>query len=396
MADFRRLASCKLIAWLSLPASKAAIYALLCYSLFVKKLFMNFFLSIRSFIYLMLLLPFFIYSDDDISLIRKELDNKKGTPSKESSLEILNVSYDPTREFYDDYNPLFADWWKKRTNQEITIIQSHGGSGKQARSIISGLEADIVSLALAFDIDSIRKVKGLIDKDWQKRLPFNSSPYYSTIVFLVRKGNPKQIKDWGDLIREGVSVVTPNPKTSGGARWTYLAAWAWALKANGGDAEKTKAFLKNLYANTAVLDTGARGSTTTFIQRDIGDVLLTWENEAYLTIEKTGNDEYEVVYPSLSIKAEPPVTWIDTYIKEKETADAAKFYLKYLYSIPAQELIAKHYFRPVDSDIAEKNRTQFPPIEMVTIDDFGGWEKVQKIHFNDKGIFDEIYLPERK
>jgi len=347
------------------------------------------------FYFVFLLLPSFIFSNDDISLIRKELEDKKGTPSKESSLEILNVSYDPTREFYDDYNLLFSKWWKERTNQEVNIIQSHGGSAKQARSVISGLEADVVSLALAFDIDSIQNFKGLIGKDWQKRLPFNSSPYYSTIVFLVRKGNPKHIKDWDDLAKVGVSVVTPNPKTSGGARWAYLAAWAWGLQANEGDTEKTKLFLKKLYGNAPVLDTGARGSTTTFIQRDLGDVLITWENEAYLTIEKTGNGEYEIVYPSLSIKAEPPVTWVDAYIMEKKTEDVAKFYLKYLYSVPAQELIAKHYFRPIDPKIAEKNRDKFPSVKMVSIEDFGGWEKVQKVHFADKGVFDEIYLSER-
>lgn len=348
------------------------------------------------FLLILILFPFLLLSDDDISLIRKELEDKKGTTSKESSLEILNVSYDPTREFYDDYNPLFAKWWKERTEQDVDVIQSHGGSAKQARSVISGLEADIVSLALAFDIDTIQNTKGLIGKDWQKRLPFNSAPYYSTIVFLVRKGNPKQIKDWDDLAREGINIVTPNPKTSGGARWAYLAAWAWALKAYNGDTDKTKDFIKNLYGNAPVLDTGARGSTTTFIQRDIGDALITWENEAYLTIEKTGNGEYEIVYPSLSIKAEPPVTWVDTYIKEKGTDDVAKFYLKYLYSIPAQELITKHFFRPIDSKIAEKNRKKFPEIKMVTIDDFGGWEKAQRVHFDDKALFDQIYLPERK
>lgn len=347
-------------------------------------------------IFLFLFFPLSLHCFESMEAIRKTLDDKHNTSSNKHSLEILNVSYDPTREFYDEYNPLFIKWWKERTGQELTVIQSHGGSGKQARSVISGLEADVVSLALAYDIDSIQKLTGLIGKDWQKRLPYNDAPYYSTIVFLVRKGNPKGIKDWSDLAKEGVSVITPNPKTSGGARWSYLAAWAWALKQSNGNEDKAKDFLKRLYANTPVLDTGARGATTTFIQRMMGDVLITWENEAYLTMHKTGEGEYEIVYPSLSIKAQPPVTWVEKYVQEKGTEDAAKFYLAYLYSIPAQELIAKHFFRPVDSDVAKKYSSQFPEIKMVSIDDFGGWNKIQEVHFEDNGIFDQIYLSGRK
>lgn len=331
----------------------------------------------------LLFLPLFLFGED-LKQVRAELESKRSTPSKQKSIELLNVSYDATKEFYDDYNELFAQWWKERTGQDVSVVQSHGGSGKQARSIISGLEADVVSLALAYDIDEIEKATCVIGKGWQARLPNNSSPYYSTIVFLVRKGNPKKIKDWEDLTREGVGIVFPNPKTSGGARWIYLAAWGYARDKYKGDIPKTIAFMKKMYGNAPVLDTGARGSTTTFIQRHMGDVLLTWENEAYLIKEKMGMDQYEIVYPSMSIKAEPPVAWIDKFIREKGTEDAAKFYLKYLYSVPAQKLIAKHHFRPYGGE----DKT----IKMVTVADFGGWERVQEVHFKNHGIFDEIYL----
>lgn len=333
---------------------------------------------------------------NDLINLRKELDAKQGTSSKKSSLEILNVSYDPTREFYDNYNSLFSKWWQERTGQGVSVVQSHGGSGTQARAVISGLEADVVSLALALDINAIQKIKGLVGENWQKRLPNNSSPYYSTIVFLVRKGNPKKIKNWQDLIRKDVSVVTADPKTSGGARWTYMAAWAWALKAFNHDLSKVKEYLVKLYANAPVLDAGARAATTTFVQRKMGDVLLNWENEAYLTMEKMDGDHYEIVYPDVSIKAEPPVTWLNTFIKEKETEDVAKFYLKYLYSAPAQELIAKHYFRPYDQEIQKKYRDKFPEIRLVAIDEFGGWDKVQNEHFKDGALFDQIFQEGRK
>lgn len=355
---------------------------------------MNLFKTLVLYLFLGACAPLFLHAQT-MDSIRKELEAKHKTSSDAPSLEILNVSYDPTREFYEEYNPLFIKWWKERTNQDVEVIQSHGGSGKQARSVISGLEADVVSLALAYDIDSIEKLTHTIGKNWQNRLPNNSSPYYSTIVFLVRKGNPKQIKDWDDLVKDGVSIITPNPKTSGGARWSYLAAWGWALDKYKGDAGKAKEYMKQLYGNTPVLDTGARGATTTFIQRKMGDVLITWENEAYLTIEKTGQDEYEIVYPSMSIKAEPPVTWVDKFVQEKGTGDVARFYLAYLYSVPAQELIAKHYFRPVDEQIAKKNSDKFPQVKMLSIDDFGGWEKLQNEHFKDGAIFDEIYLSGR-
>jgi sulfate/thiosulfate-binding protein len=323
--------------------------------------------------------------------IRSELENKKGTHPSASSIEILNVSYDPTREFYDAYNALFAAWWHEKTQQQVSIIQSHGGSGKQARAVIAGLEADVVSLALALDIDAIENFIHVVGKNWQDRLPNNSCPYYSTVVFLVRKGNPKNIQDWSDLIRDGISVITPNPKTSGGARWSYLAAWTWASEKFNGDDKLIKEFMKKMYGNTPFLDTGARGSTTTFVQRRMGDVLLTWENEAYLAKEKMTEDEYEIIYPSVSIRAEPPVAWLEKIIEEKNTVDVAKFYLKYLYSIPAQNLIGKFHFRPYDSEIQEMNREKFPMIRMVKITDLGGWEKTQREHFSDHGTFDEVY-----
>jgi sulfate transport system substrate-binding protein len=350
-----------------------------------------------SLIFLIFFTPLHLFGQQaDLLNIRKELDQKKGTPSKEKKLELLNVSYDPTREFYESYNTLFSKWWKEKTNQEVFVVQSHGGSGKQARSVISGLEADVVTLALAFDIDYIQKLTKVVGDNWQERLPNHSTPYYSTIVFLVRLGNPKKIHDWNDLVKPGVAIVAPNPKTSGGARWIYMAAWAYALKAFNNDPSKAKEFLIKLYGNAPLLNTGARESTTSFIQRNMGDVLLTWENEAYLTLEKTDHGQYEIIYPSTSIQADPPVTWINTFIKEKGTEDAAKFYLKYLYSLAAQELIAKYHFRPYDADVAKKYEKKFPNINLVSIKDFGGWEEVQKKHFSDNGLFDEIFLSGRK
>ena len=304
---------------------------------------------------------------------------------------LLNVSYDPTRELYEDYNAAFAKQWKAKTGKDLTVRQSHGGSGKQARTVIDGLAADVVTLALASDIDALVTQGKLLPANWQARLPQNSSPYTSTIVFLVRKGNPKKIKDWGDLAKQGVSVITPNPKTSGGARWNYLAAYAWALKQPGGSDATAQAYIKKLYKNVPVLDTGARGSTTTFVQRGIGDVLLAWENEAYLSIEELGPGKVEIVYPSMSILAEPPVAVVDKVALRRGTADLARAYLEYLYSKPAQEIIAKHHYRPRDPEVAAKYAKEFPKIEMVTIADFGGWTKAQKAHFGDGGIFDKIY-----
>lgn len=304
--------------------------------------------------------------------------------------QFLNVSYDPTRELYSEYNTLFAKHWKEKSGQDITLKQSHGGSGKQARAVIDGLQADVVTLALAYDIDAIAEKAKLFPTTWQEKFPHNSSPYSSTIVFLVKKGNPKAIRDWSDLVKDGVQVITPNPKTSGGARWNYLAAYAYALKANGNDEEKAKDFVKKLFANVPVLDTGARGSTTTFVQRGIGDVLLAWENEAFLAQKEFGKDKFEIVIPSLSIKAEPPVAVVDKVAEKKGTLDAAREYLNYLYSLEAQELIAKHYYRPTDEAVAAKYTAQFPKINLVTINDFGGWKEAQKKHFDDGGIFDQI------
>lgn len=320
-------------------------------------------------------------------------EDKENTASKEP-VELLNVSYDPTRELYQEFNKEFAAYWKEETGQDVTIQQSHGGSGKQARSVIDGLEADVVTLALAYDIDEIGNTRGIISEDWQKRLEDNSTPYTSTIVFLVRKGNPKDIKDWDDLIREDVSVITPNPKTSGGARWNYLAAWAYASKQFGGDESKIKDFMKSLYQNVEVLDSGARDSTNTFVQREIGDVLIAWENEAYLSINELGKDKYEIVNPSISILAEPPVAVVDKIAEKKGTTEVAEAYLKYLYSETGQEIAAKNYYRPRNPEVLEKYADQFAEIDFVTVDeDFGGWKKAQETHFNDGGTFDEIYLP---
>jgi len=312
-----------------------------------------------------------------------------GTASAQSKL--LNVSYDPTRELYVAYNEAFAKHWKATTGEDVTIEASHGGSGKQARSVIDGLEADVVTLALAYDIDAIAAKGALIDKDWQARLPHNSTPYTSTIVFLVRKGNPKAIKDWGDLVKEGVQVITPNPKTSGGARWNYLAAWDWALKQPGGNPDKAKAFVAELFKHVPVLDTGARGSTTTFAQRGIGDVLLAWENEAFLAVKELGPDKFEIVAPQTSILAEPPVAVVDKVVDSHGTRKLAEEYLKYLYSPEGQEIAAKNFYRPTDPAVAEKYKSQFPAIKLSTIADFGGWKKAQEDHFADGGIFDQIY-----
>lgn len=308
------------------------------------------------------------------------------------SVTLLNVSYDPTRELYEDFNSAFAKHWKETTGQEVNVNQSHGGSGKQARAVIDGLDADVVTLALGFDVDALYQKAGLISKNWQSKLPNNSAPYTSTIVFLVRKGNPKQIKDWDDLVKPGVEVVTPNPKTSGGARWNYLAAWAYALEKNGGSEEKAQEFVKDLFKNVVVLDTGARGSTTTFVERGIGDVLLAWENEAFLVLNELGKGNYEIVAPSLSILAEPPVAVVDKVASKKGNAKAAKAYLEYLYSEEGQDIIGKHYYRPRSEAALKKYTAQFPQIKLVTIEDFGGWDKTQKKHFSDAGIFDQIYL----
>jgi sulfate/thiosulfate-binding protein len=309
-------------------------------------------------------------------------------------VSLLNVSYDPTRELYQDFNQAFAKYWKAKTGQTVTIEQSHGGSSKQARAVIDGLQADIVTLALAYDIDAISQNAGLLPADWQKRLPQNSTPYTSTIVFLVRKGNPKHIKDWDDLVKPGISVITPNPKTSGGARWNYLAAWAYALKQPGGNEQKAQDFVKRLYKNVPVLDSGARGSTTTFVQREIGDVLIAWENEAFLSIKELGPEKVEIVVPSQSILAEPPVSIVDKVVDKKGTRAAAQAYLEYLYTPEGQEIAAKNYYRPRLDSVAQKYAVTFPKIKLVTIDEvFGGWQKAQKTHFADGGVFDQIYQP---
>ncbi|WP_067066086.1 sulfate ABC transporter substrate-binding protein [Roseateles chitosanitabidus] len=309
----------------------------------------------------------------------------------QGSVTLLNVSYDPTRELYQDFNTAFAKSWKAKTGETVTVKNSHGGSGKQARSVIDGLDADVVTLALAYDIDALYDHGKLVPSDWQKRLPNNASPYTSTIVFLVRKGNPKHINDWPDLARSGVDVITPNPKTSGGARWNYLAAWAYALKQPGGNADSAKAFVKRIYGNTKVLDSGARGATTTFVERGIGDVLIAWENEAYLAVKELGPDKFQIVTPSLSILAEPPVSVVDKTVDKKGTRKVAQAYLEYLYSPEGQEIAAKNYYRPRDAKVAAKYAKQFAPVKLVTIDEvFGGWRNAQKTHFDDGGVFDQI------
>ena len=308
-----------------------------------------------------------------------------------ADVTLLNVSYDPTRELYQDYNAAFAKYWKNRNNEVVTIKQSHGGSGKQARSVIDGLEADVVTLALAYDVDALHEKGKLIPADWQKRLPHNAAPYTSTIVFLVRKGNPKKIRDWNDLAKPGIEVITPNPKTSGGARWNYLAAWGYALKQPGGNDASAKDFVKKIFGNVKVLDSGARGSTTTFVERGIGDVLIAWENEAYLALKELGPDKFELVTPSLSILAEPPVAVVDKVVDKRGTRKVATAYLEYLYSPEGQTLAGDNYYRPRDAKIAARYAKQFAPVKLFTIDEiFGGWANAQKTHFADGGLFDEI------
>lgn len=309
-----------------------------------------------------------------------------------AEIKLLNVSYDPTRELYQDYNAAFAKYWKAKNGDDVSISASHGGSGKQARAIIDGLEADVATLALAADIDALYDKADLVPADWQKRLKHNSSPYTSTIVLLVRKGNPKNIKDWNDLVKPGVAVITPNPKTSGGARWNYLAAWGYGLKQNKNDQAKAQEFVSKLYANVPVLDSGARGSTTTFTERGIGDVLITWENEAFLALKELGADKYQIVVPSLSILAEPPVTVVDKNVDKHGTRKVAEAYLEYLYSTEGQEIAAKNFYRPTDEKVARRYAQQFPKLNLITIDEvFGGWTKTQKLHFADGGVFDQIY-----
>ncbi|MFN0193589.1 MAG: sulfate ABC transporter substrate-binding protein [Aestuariivirga sp.] len=317
------------------------------------------------------------------------------TPVLSAGKTLLNVSYDPTREFYKEFNEAFAASWKQKTGEDVTIQQSHGGSGKQARAVIDGLDADVVTLALGGDIDQIAKATKKLPEDWAKKLPHNSAPYTSTIVFLVRKGNAKQITDWGDLAKQGVQVITPNPKTSGGARWNYLAGWAWALKANGGDEAKAKQYIADVFRNVPVLDTGARGSTTTFAQRGIGDVFISWENEAFLVQKEFGAENFDIVVPSLSIKAEPPVAIVEENAKTKGNEEVAKAYLDFLYSPDGQKLAAKHFFRPTDEKAADPaDLARFPKLQLVSIDaDFGGWAEAQKKHFAEGGIFDQIYKP---
>jgi sulfate transport system substrate-binding protein len=315
-------------------------------------------------------------------------------PLARADVALLNVSYDPTRELYADVNAAFVRHWQARTGEKVAIRQSHGGSGKQARSVIDGLEADVVTLALAFDIDEIAQRGRLLPPDWQKRLPRNSAPYTSTIVFLVRKGNPKGIRDWDDLVRPGVSVITPNPKTSGGARWNYLAAWAHALRRPNGDAARARDFVARLYRNVPVLDSGARGATTTFVERGIGDVLIAWENEAFLAVKELGPDRFQIVAPGTSILAEPPVALVDKVVDRHGTRKVAQAYLEFLYTDEAQEIIAANYFRPGGAKAQARTAGFFPKVTMVTVDEvFGGWRKAHETHFADGGLFDQIYQP---
>ncbi|MBC8002500.1 MAG: sulfate ABC transporter substrate-binding protein [Opitutaceae bacterium] len=316
------------------------------------------------------------------------------TVAQAKDIKLLNVSYDPTRELYQEFNAAFAKHWQAKTGDKVTIQQSHGGSGKQARSVIDGLEGDVVTLALAYDVDAIADKAKLFPAEWQKRLPNNSSPYTSTINFLVRKGNPKGIKDWNDLIKPGVAIVTPNPKTSGGARWNYLAAWGYALEKNGNDEAKAKDFVAKLFKNVPVLDSGARGATTTFVQRGIGDVLIAWENEAFLALKEFGADKFEIITPSISILAEPPVTVVDKVARKKGNEAVAKAYLEFLYSDEGQEIAGKNFYRPRSEKAAARFAQVFPKLKLITIDEaFGGWRKAQKIHFDDGGVFDQIFKP---
>jgi len=314
-------------------------------------------------------------------------------PAWAKDIALLNVSYDPTRELYVDFNTAFAAHWQKKTGDTVTVRQSHGGSGKQARSVIDGLDADVVTLALAYDIDELHTKAKLIPADWQKRLPNNASPYTSTIVFLVRKGNPKGIKDWDDLVKPGVSVVTPNPKTSGGARWNYLAAWGYALKRSGNDAAKAEKFVADLYKNVPVLDSGARGSLTTFAERGVGDVFLSWENEAFLAVKELGPDKFDIVVPSISILAEPPVAVVDKNVDRKGTRAVAQAYLEFLYSPEGQEIAAQNYYRPRDAKVAARHARTFNlKVNLFSIDEvFGGWTQAQRTHFADGGVFDRIF-----
>ena len=314
-----------------------------------------------------------------------------GPAAEGKKVTLLNVSYDPTRELYQEVNAAFARFWKEKTGENVEINQSHGGSGKQARAIIDGLDADAATLALAYDIDALYQKGGLIAKNWQSKFPYNSAPYTSTIVFLVKKGNPKGVRDWDDLVKSGVSVITPNPKTSGGARWNYMAAWGFALKKWNGNENKAKEFVANLFKNVSVLDTGARGSTTTFIERGIGDVLLAWENEAFLAIHELGKGRFEIIVPSVSILTEPPVTVVDQVAKKHGTEETTKAYLEYLYTDEGQEIIVKHGYRPRNEAVLQKYLERFPKIELFTIDELGGWQKAQAKHFGDGGIFDQIY-----
>jgi sulfate transport system substrate-binding protein len=311
-----------------------------------------------------------------------------------ADVTLLNVSYDPTRELYKEVNAAFAREWKAKTGDNVTIRQSHGGSGKQGRAVIDGLEADVLTLALAYDIDAVSQ-RNLLSKDWEKRLPHNASPYTSTIVFLVRKGNPKGIKDWGDLIKPGVSVITPNPKTSGGARWNHLAAYGYALRQPGGNDATAREFLKKLYRNVPVLDSGARGATTTFVERGIGDVLIAWENEALLSIKELGPDKVDIVAPPVSILAEPPVAVVDKVVDKRGTRKVAEAYLQFLYTDLGQDLIAQNYYRPSVEKVAKKYARQFPPVKLFTVEQLGGWTAAQKTHFADGGVFDQIYTPGR-
>jgi len=314
-------------------------------------------------------------------------------PAAHADTTLLNVSYDPTRELYQDFNTAFARHWQAKTGEKVTVKQSHGGSGKQARSVIDGLDADVVTLALAYDIDEIAQVSKLLPANWQSRLPHNSSPYTSTIVFLVRKGNPRGIRDWDDLVKPGIAVITPNPKTSGGARWNYLAAWGYAQKKFGGEAS-AREFVRKLYANVPVLDSGARGATTTFVERGIGDVLLAWENEAYLAVKELGPDKVEIVVPSTSILAEPPVALVDQVVDRRGTRKVAQAYLEYLYTPEGQEIAARHYYRPTLESVAKKYDKQFAPVALFRLQEyFGDWQKAQKAHFADGGTFDQIYRP---
>jgi sulfate/thiosulfate-binding protein len=336
----------------------------------------------------------------------KKSEASNGTPEPSSSalaaapskapVSLLNVSYDPTRELYQSFNKAFAKYWKDKTGQEVSIKQSHGGGGKQARAVLDGLEADVVTLALGYDVNILYEKGHLIPENWQSRLPSNSAPYTSTIVFVVRKGNPKHIKDWNDLIRDGVQVISPSPKTSGGARWNYLAAWGYALQQPGGNEDKARAFVSKFYRNVPVLDSGARGATTTFVERKIGDVLVTWENEAMLSLNEFGKDNLELIMPSISVLTEPPVTVVDKNVDKHGTREVAEEYLKFLYTPEGQEVCAKSFYRPRDPDVLAKHKAAFPDIKLFTVDElFGGWAKAQPKHFNDGGVFDQIYQPKK-